>query len=179
MFARSIFARYYRLLAGAGIAFLAFSLGGCNEIAAQKADPGRPVLVATVHYQPESPARSFVGTIRPRTETEMGFRVSGKVASRMVEVGPKADILRGAVTQRRLRIEIANADAARLEAARRLSAEQSGVVSAEVEGDALEVIVEEGFANHGLLRHLLQVALSSMAEMNSWSANPEPSGLKV
>jgi hypothetical protein len=30
------------------------------------------------------------------------------------------------------------------------------VVSAEVEGDALEVIVEEGFANHGLLRHLLQ-----------------------
>jgi ABC-2 type transport system ATP-binding protein len=75
---------------------------------------------------------------------------------RMVEVGPKADILRGAVTQRRLRIEIANADAARLEAARRLSTEESGVVSAEVDGDALEVMVEEGFANHSLLRHLLQ-----------------------
>src|SRR5437868_2692987 len=87
MFAHSIFARYYRLLAGAGIAFLAFSLVGCNEIAAQKADPGRPVLVATVHYQPESPARSFVGTIRPRIETDMGFRVSGKVAKRLVEVG--------------------------------------------------------------------------------------------
>src|SRR5438128_1209789 len=57
MFAHSIFASYYRLLAGAGIAFLAFSLVGCNEIAAQKADPGRPVLVATVHYQPEAPAR--------------------------------------------------------------------------------------------------------------------------
>jgi RND family efflux transporter MFP subunit len=87
MFARSIFAGYYRLLAGAGIAFLAFSLVGCNEIAAQKADLGRPVLVATVHYQPESPARSFVGTIRPRIETDMGFRVSGKVAKRLVEVG--------------------------------------------------------------------------------------------
>ncbi|HEU0081625.1 MAG TPA: efflux RND transporter periplasmic adaptor subunit, partial [Bradyrhizobium sp.] len=66
MVARSIFASYYRLLVGAGIAFLALSLVGCNEIAAQKADPGRPVLVATVHYAPESPARSFVGTIRPR-----------------------------------------------------------------------------------------------------------------
>src|SRR4051794_13133487 len=87
MFARSIFANYYRLFAGAGIAFLAFSLVGCNEIAAQKADPGRPVLVVTVHYQPESPARSFVGTIRPRIETDMGFRVPGKVAKRLVEVG--------------------------------------------------------------------------------------------
>src|SRR3954470_15542289 len=87
MFARSIFSMYYRLLAGAGIAFLAFSLVGCNEIAAQKADPGRPVLVATVHYQPEIPARSFVGTIRPRIETDLGFRVPGKVARRLVEVG--------------------------------------------------------------------------------------------
>src|SRR5436305_3671733 len=87
MFARSIFAKYYRLLAGAGIAFLAFSLVGCNEIAAQKAESGRPVLVATVHYQPESPARSFVGTIRPRIEIDMGLRVPGKVAKRLVEVG--------------------------------------------------------------------------------------------
>src|SRR4051794_14283925 len=87
MFARSIFSKYYRLLAGASIALLAFSLVGCNEIAAQKAESGRPVLVATVHYQPESPARSFVGTIRPRIETDMGFRVPGKVAKRLVEVG--------------------------------------------------------------------------------------------
>src|SRR3954466_16361013 len=87
MFARSVFARYYRLLAGVSTALVAFSLVGCNEIAAHKADPGRPVLVATVHYQSESPARSFVGTIRPRIETDMGFRVPGKVAKRLVEVG--------------------------------------------------------------------------------------------
>src|SRR3954470_23964711 len=91
MFARSIFSMYYRLLAGAAIAFLAFSLVGCNEIAAHKADPGRPVLVATVHYQAESPARSFVGTIRPRIETDMGFRVPGKVAKRLVEVGQSVE----------------------------------------------------------------------------------------
>src|SRR5436305_8232963 len=91
MFARSIFAKYYRLLAGAGIALLAFSLVGCNEMAAQKAESGRPVLVAAVHYQAESPARSFVGTIRPRIETDMGFRVPGKVAKRLVEVGQSAE----------------------------------------------------------------------------------------
>jgi ABC-2 type transport system ATP-binding protein len=75
---------------------------------------------------------------------------------RMVQVGPKAEILRGVVARRRLRIEIANAGAARLEAARRLSAAWSGVFAAEVAGDALEVVVEEPFANHRLLRHLVQ-----------------------
>jgi RND family efflux transporter MFP subunit len=92
MFVRSIFASYYRLLTGASIALLAFVLVGCNEIAAQKVEPGRPVLVATVHYQPEQPARSFVGTIRPRIETDMGFRVPGKVAKRLVEVGQAVDV---------------------------------------------------------------------------------------
>src|SRR5258708_29730676 len=92
MLVRSIFSNYSRLLAGLMIAFLAVALAGCNEIAAQKAEPGRPVLVATVHYEPESPARSFVGTIRPRIETDMGFRVTGKIAKRLVEVGQTVDV---------------------------------------------------------------------------------------
>src|SRR3954470_18875047 len=91
MLARSIFAGFSRLLAGAGMALLALGLVGCNEISAEKAEPGRPVLVATVHYAPESPARSFVGTIRPRIETDMGFRVPGKVAKRLVEVGESVE----------------------------------------------------------------------------------------
>jgi RND family efflux transporter MFP subunit len=92
MFVRSIFASYYRLLTGASIALLALALVGCNEIAAQKVELGRPVLVATVHYEPEQPERSFVGTIRPRIETDMGFRVPGKVAKRLVEVGQTVDL---------------------------------------------------------------------------------------
>jgi RND family efflux transporter MFP subunit len=92
MFVRSIFANYYKLLTGASIALLAVALVGCNEIAAQKSEPGRPVLVATVHYEAESPERSFVGTIRPRIETDMGFRVPGKVAKRLVEVGQTVDV---------------------------------------------------------------------------------------
>src|SRR5436309_8559579 len=92
MFARSIFANYYKLLTGASIALLAVVLVGCNEKVAEKSAPGRPVLVTTVHYEAESPARSFVGTIRPRIETDMGFRVPGKVAKRLVEVGQTVDV---------------------------------------------------------------------------------------
>src|SRR4030088_2649063 len=92
MFVRSVFANYYKLLAGVSLAVMAVALTGCNELAAEKVAPSRPVLVATVHYEAESPARSFVGTIRPRIEADMGFRVPGKVAKRLVEVGQTIDL---------------------------------------------------------------------------------------
>jgi len=92
MLVRSVFASYSRLLAGFSLALLAIALAGCNEKVAEKAAPFRPVLVATVHYEAESPERSFVGTIKPRIETDMGFRVPGKVAKRLVEVGETVDV---------------------------------------------------------------------------------------
>jgi RND family efflux transporter MFP subunit len=92
MFVRSIFASYYRLLVGLSLALMAVALTGCNELAAEKAAPSRPVLVSTVHYEAESPSRSFVGTVRPRIEADMGFRVPGKVAKRLVEVGQNVDL---------------------------------------------------------------------------------------
>jgi RND family efflux transporter MFP subunit len=92
MLVRSIFANYLRLLAGASLALIAIALAGCNDKAAEKPSQSRPVLVATVHYEAESPERSFVGTIKPRIETDMGFRVPGKVAKRLVEVGQTVDV---------------------------------------------------------------------------------------
>src|SRR6201746_1265420 len=92
MLVRSILASYSRFLAGLSLALMAVALAGCNETVAQKAVPSRPVLVATVHYEAESPERSFVGTIRPRIETDMGFRVPGKVAKRLVDVGQTGDV---------------------------------------------------------------------------------------
>jgi RND family efflux transporter MFP subunit len=90
MLAKSILSSYSRLLAGVSLAILAVALAGCNEKAAETA-PSRPVLVATTHYEAETPERNFVGTIRPRIEADMGFRVAGKVARRLVEVGQTVD----------------------------------------------------------------------------------------
>jgi RND family efflux transporter MFP subunit len=91
MLARSILSSYSRLLAGVSLAFLAVALAGCNDKAAETAPP-RPVLVATAHYEAETPERSFVGTIRPRIEADIGFRVAGKVARRLVEIGQTVDV---------------------------------------------------------------------------------------
>jgi RND family efflux transporter MFP subunit len=92
MFVRSVLSSYSKLLVGISLAAMAVALAGCNDSVAQKAVPSRPVLVATAHYEAESPERSFVGTIKPRIEADMGFRVPGKVAKRLVEVGQSVDV---------------------------------------------------------------------------------------
>ncbi|CCE10957.1 putative component of multidrug efflux system; signal peptide [Bradyrhizobium sp. STM 3843] len=92
MLLRSFLLSYSRLLTGVALAAGTIALAGCNDTVAQKAEPIRPVLVATVHYEAETPERSFVGTIRPRIEADIGFRVAGKVAKRLVEVGQKVEV---------------------------------------------------------------------------------------
>ena len=77
------FSKYYNLLA----LLPAVALAACEPTTAQQPAPGRPVLVTTVHYEPQVADRSFVGTIRPRIESDLGFRVTGKVSKRLVEVG--------------------------------------------------------------------------------------------
>ena len=92
MLVRSILASYSKLLAGVALAAVAVALAGCNDKVAEKPALTRPVLVATAHYEAETPERSFVGTIKPRIEADMGFRVPGKVAKRLVEVGQTVEI---------------------------------------------------------------------------------------
>ena len=83
-----VFARFFRRLPFAPV-LAALALGGCNEMSAQPVRPPRPVLVATVHYETQVPDRSFVGTVRPRIESDLGFRVTGKVSKRLVDVGAR------------------------------------------------------------------------------------------
>jgi RND family efflux transporter MFP subunit len=76
------------IIAFALLALVSLVLVGCDDGRAQEeAKPERPVLTIKVKYEPQTPDRSFVGTIRPRIESDVGFRVAGKVAKRVVEVG--------------------------------------------------------------------------------------------
>lgn len=68
--------------------FAALLLAGCQDVKqAEGPRPERPVLVETVSFAPSRPVRSFVATVRPKIETDLGFRVPGKVARRLVGVG--------------------------------------------------------------------------------------------
>jgi multidrug efflux pump subunit AcrA (membrane-fusion protein) len=72
----------------ARMALVGFALAGCQENAAQDTPkPKRPVLVSRVNFEPVVRERTFVATIRPRIESDLGFRVPRKVALRLVSVG--------------------------------------------------------------------------------------------
>src|SRR6516162_639091 len=63
-------------------------LAACNERAVSApAQLERPVQVQRVAFTNENPAREFVGVVRARHETDLGFRVAGKIIARNVNVG--------------------------------------------------------------------------------------------
>jgi RND family efflux transporter MFP subunit len=64
-------------------------VAACDNKSKGAEDPAlrRPVLVEQVHFATQSQKREFVAAIRPRVESDLGFRVAGKVTKRFVEVG--------------------------------------------------------------------------------------------
>src|SRR5262245_50910607 len=69
------------------IVTLALAAGTESKSEVNSTPPTRPVLAQQVRYEPAVENRSFVATVRPRIESDLGFRVAGKVARRLVEVG--------------------------------------------------------------------------------------------
>jgi RND family efflux transporter MFP subunit len=77
--------RYLRFI----LPIVTLALAACTEGKSEVKDqpPIRPVLAQQVRFEPAVQERSFVATVRPRIESDLGFRVAGKVARRLVEVG--------------------------------------------------------------------------------------------
>lgn len=100
-----------------GAAALLVGLAGCTEEKQAAAPPQpRPVLVQEVKFEPRLPSRTFVGTVRARTETDLGFRISGKVAARHVQAGDRVTAGQALATldasDARLQVEQAEAEVA-------------------------------------------------------------------
>jgi multidrug efflux system membrane fusion protein len=64
----------------------AILLLGCSRTEAP-AEPVRAVKVITIRATPLQSAHEFSGEVRPRVESRLGFRVSGKITQRSAEVG--------------------------------------------------------------------------------------------
>jgi RND family efflux transporter MFP subunit len=87
--------------------------GAAPEMAAER--PAQPVRVSVIGFAATERVARYTGTIRPRHEVVLGFRVPGKVVARLVEVGDA--VTRGQVVARlddtdaRLEMELAAAEA--------------------------------------------------------------------
>lgn len=78
------------LLAGAGAAGWALTGKPPEKTAAASPDSiTRPVQVQVIRLQAFAQPKLLVGTLRARIETDQGFRVTGKIAARKVQVGDR------------------------------------------------------------------------------------------
>ena len=64
-------------------------LAGCEANTAPAAKTERPVGVQRITFENEDSARDFVGVVRARYENDLGFRVAGKIVTRIVNVGDR------------------------------------------------------------------------------------------
>lgn len=74
---------------------LLFVLAGCGQEAPKQTEV-RPVRTFVVDPKPIEDDRQATGEIRPRQESDLGFRVAGKLVSRLADVGvsvKKGDLL--------------------------------------------------------------------------------------
>lgn len=55
-------------------------------------DKPAPVRVMAVAMEPWAGRQSYVGVVRPRYESDLGFRVSGKITQRLVEIGDQVQV---------------------------------------------------------------------------------------
>ena len=106
-----------RALALLSLIGVAGSIAACKRDEAAAREPVVPrVQVERITFQPSETARTFVGVVRPRHETDLGFRVAGKIVERRVDAGDrvhKGDLVaRLDTTDLQLQVESAEAELA-------------------------------------------------------------------
>ncbi len=117
---RSVAAALCRALAGVALLAAATSLAACKSEPPAKAEV-RPVRVVAVDPKPIDDDRQTIGEVKPRHESDLSFRVAGKILSRLVDVGAtvkRGDTLATLDTQDyQNRLRAAEADVSSAEAA--------------------------------------------------------------
>jgi RND family efflux transporter MFP subunit len=120
----------------------ALLLAACNaQSQAQKPASERPVLVAEVHYAPRTRAQVLPGTVKARIESDLAFRVGGKIAERLVDSGAivhKGDALAKLDdTDLKLQVDQAEAD---------YSAAKGSLAQAQAEEERVATLKKQGWS---------------------------------
>ena len=118
-------------------------LAGCQANTAPAPKAERPVQVQRVAFASEDSARDFVGIVRARYESDLGFRVAGKITERLVNVGDRvhADDVIARVDPQDLKLQVESAEA-------ELAAATSNLAQASAEFERSSALKARGFASN-------------------------------
>ena len=124
------------------LAILAGALGACNAPQQVRQEPqARPVLVALVHFEPRERAEALPGVVKARIESELSFRVGGRIDRRLVDSGAfvhKGEAL-AVLDETDLGLQRDQAEA-------ELSSARSALVQAEAEEKRITALTRQGWS---------------------------------
>ncbi len=138
---------YARLGAGTAALFMLLGTSGCGDSATGNGEV-RPVRTVVVDPRPIDDDRQAVGEVRPRYESDLGFRVGGKLIARLVDVG--FSVKKGALLARLDEQEYRNK-----------------LKSAEADIAAAEAVLIEAQGAEGRLRQLLDSGTTTRANYDT------------
>jgi multidrug efflux pump subunit AcrA (membrane-fusion protein) len=120
---------------------LALIVAGCQGEAAPVHRVDRPVQVQRVAFAREQASREFVGVVRARYETDLGFRVAGKIVTRLINVGDRveADDVAARLDPRDFKLQVESAEA-------ELAAATSNLAQAAADEERYATLKSRGFA---------------------------------
>ena len=121
---------------------VALLLSACNATPeAAKEAPPRPVLTVAAHYAPRQQTQALAGVVKARIESDLGFRVAGKIAARLVDAGAavKAGDALARLDDTDFRLELEEAEAEQASA-------KAALVQAEAEEGRVTALSKQGWA---------------------------------
>ncbi|NRQ17097.1 efflux RND transporter periplasmic adaptor subunit [Ensifer sesbaniae] len=124
------------------ISTLSTALAGCSEEKSETADVVRPVKVVEIAQADAARQLSYSGAVRARTEMNLGFRVSGKIVERIVNVGDRVK-----VGDRLARIDATDYELAVRSATANLEAAERQVETVELVRDRAKQLLARKFAS--------------------------------
>ena len=92
---RTVASRRQRITNRAGILVIlgvAAIVAGCKGEASVQEQDVRPVKVVVVAQATQGRSLTYSGVVRPRIESALGFRVPGKIVTRVVNVGDRVEV---------------------------------------------------------------------------------------
>ncbi len=119
----------------------ALLVAGCSAETAPAPTSQRPVQVQLVKFETGVAARDFVGVVRARYETDLAFRVGGKIVARIVNVGDRVragDVI-ARLDPQDLQLQVESAEA-------ELAAATSSLTQAAAELQRYATLKDRGFA---------------------------------
>jgi RND family efflux transporter MFP subunit len=155
------------LSGGVAVAFLGVGLSACDQT---EADPRlEPPLVRVATVQPVAPSeRAFTGVISARIQSNLGFRVGGKIIERLVDTGQSVKL-----GQPLMKLDRADLDLAIAARDKDVEAARATAVQARADEARYRKLLADGWATHQRYEQAKSALDNAEAQLAAAEANAQ------